>query len=160
MRKTVAILALSALLAAGSIQAQTSDPELQEIQQLRQTIEQLQQRLDALEKQVTHNEKKQKRTEKVIMTNQRKTALDSINFSGDFRFEANGISTSVPDFYNGMTVQKGMVDTMFYMGATGTPPQSLDDVHQFIAQNYSQYQYFLSQLTFDKLKQGVGQIPP
>ncbi len=160
MRKTVAILALSALLAAGSLQAQSSDPELQEIQQLRQTIEQLQHRLDALEKQVTHNQKKQQRTEKVVMKNQRKTALDRINFTGDFRFEANGISTSIPDFYNGMTVQKGMVDTMFYLGATGNPPQNLDDVNQFIAQNYSQYQYFLSQLTFDQLKNAVGQIPP
>ncbi len=158
MRKILSILAGVGLLASGLAFAQTSEPAQNEIDALRQTIKQLEQRLNQLEKRTQKSEKKQKRTEKVVRENQRKTALDRINFSGDFRFEANTISTSIPDFYTGMAVQKGMVDTMFY--ATGMPPQSLDAVHQFVAQNYGQYQAFLANLTFDQLKQAVGQIPP
>ncbi len=160
MRNSLIVAVVVLLLAAGPVLAQTTDPTVEEIQSLKQTIQQLQQRLDALEKQVTRNEKKQKRTRKVVMNNQRKTALDRINFTGDFRFEANSISTSIPNHFNGMALQKGMVDTMFYMGATGMPPGSLDDVYGFIAQNFDQYQMFLSQITFDQIKDAVGQIPP
>ncbi len=160
MRKSLIVTVVVLLLAAGPVLAQTTDPTVEEIQSLKQTIQQLQQRLDALEKQVTKNEKKQKKTKKVVMNNQRKTALDRINFTGDFRFEANSLSTSIPNHFNGMALQKGMVDTMFYMGATGMPPGSLDDVYGFIAQNFDQYQLFLSQITFDQIKDAVGQIPP
>ena len=160
MRKSLIVIVVTALFAAGPVFAQSTDPTVEEIQSLKQTIQQLQQRLDALEKQVTKNEKKQKKTKKVVMNNQRKTALDRINFTGDFRFEANSISTSIPNHFDGMALQKGMVDTMFYMGATGTPPTSLDQVYGFIAQNFDQYQMFLSQVTFDQIKNAVGQIPP
>jgi len=160
MRKTLIAVLTGALLTAGPVLAQTTDPTVEEIQSLKQTIQQLQQRLDALEKQVTKTEKKQKKTRKVVMSNQRKTALDRINFTGDFRFEANSLSTSIPNHFDGMALQKGMVDTMFYMGATGMPPGSLGDVYGFIAQNYDQYQLFLSQITFDQIKDAVGQIPP
>ncbi len=166
MRRLVC-LTMGVVLVATCAFAQTPSSTQEEIQLLRQQLQQLQQRLDQLEQEAAQQakktkkvEKKQKRLQKTVMANQRKTALDRINFTGDFRFEANSIATSMPDFYNGMAVQKGMVDTMFYMGANGMPPQSLDDVHQFIAQNYSQYQYFLSQLTWDRLRQAVGQIPP
>ncbi len=160
MRKSLIVAVVTALLATGPALAQTTDPTVEEIQSLKQTIQQLQERLEALEKQVTKNEKKQKRTKKIVMNNQRKTALDRINFTGDFRFEANSISTSIPNHFDGMALQKGMVDTMFYMGATGMPPGSLDDVYGFIAQNFAQYQMFLSQVTFDQIKEGVSQIPP
>jgi len=98
--------------------------------------------------------------EKRVMKNERKSALDRINFSGDLRVEANSISLDTPDHFNGMALQKLMVDTMFYMGATGMMPESLDAVNGFIAQNYSQYLYFTDNLTFDWLKQQVQNTPP
>lgn len=100
--------------------------------------------------------------EKRVMKNERKTALDRINFSGDFRVEANSISTSTPDHFNGMQLQNLMVNTMFYMGATGSmqPPQDINDIQTFIAQNYADYLYFTDNLTFDWLKDQVGMFPP
>ncbi|RLE33312.1 MAG: hypothetical protein DRJ61_07535, partial [Acidobacteria bacterium] len=59
--------------------------------------------------------------EKRVMKNERKSALDRINFTGDFRVEANSISTTTPDHFNGMQLQNLMVNTMFYMGATQSP---------------------------------------
>ncbi len=167
MRKLVCLTMGVLFVSSTFAFAQSSSSTQEEIKLLRQQLQQIQQRLDQLEQQEAEQakktkkvEKKQKRMQKTVMTNQRKTALDRINFTGDFRFEANSISSSIPNFYNGMAVQKGMVDTMFYMGANGMPPESLDQVNQYIAQNYGQYQYFLSQLTWDQLKQAVGQIPP
>ncbi len=98
--------------------------------------------------------------EKRVMKNERKSALDRINFTGDFRFEANTVNVEYPDHFNGMALQKLMVDTMFYMGGTGQMPGDVSDISNFIAQNYSQYQYFTDNLTFDQLKEAVGQMPP
>ena len=100
--------------------------------------------------------------EKRVMKNERKTALDRINFTGDFRFEANNISTTTPDYFDGMRLQNLMVNTMFYMGATGSqmPPEDINEIDEFIAQNYAQYLYFTDNLTFDWLKQAVGMFPP
>lgn len=100
--------------------------------------------------------------EKRVMKNERKSALDRINFTGDFRFEANSISTTTPDHFNGMQLQNLMVNTMFYMGATGSmmPPADIGDIDAFIAQNYAQYLYFTDNLTFDWLKDQVGMFPP
>ncbi len=99
--------------------------------------------------------------EKRVMKNERKTALDSIDFSGDFRFELNSISSSYDDYFNGMQLQRMLVDTLFYFGATGMPPQSPQDVQNLIAQNYGEYLYYLNNVvTFDWLKQTMGQFPP
>ena len=100
--------------------------------------------------------------EKRVMKNERKSALDRINFTGDFRFEANSISTSTPDHFNGMQLQNLMVNTMFWMGATGSmmPPADISEIDAFIAQNYAQYLYFTDNLTFDWLKDQVGMFPP
>lgn len=100
--------------------------------------------------------------EKRVMKNERKTALDRIDFTGDFRFEANSITTETPAHFNGMQLQNMMVKTMFYMGATGSmqPPADFGDIDAFIAQNYASYLYFTEGLTFDWLKDQVGMMDP
>ncbi len=160
MRKIVC-LALGVVLAGSTfVSAQTSNSSQEEIRQLRQMIQQLQQRLDQLEQRAKRQEKKQKRMQKKVMAAQRKSALDRINFTGDYRFEAHTIDATVPSHFDGMLLQNLLVNTMFYMGATGMPPASLDDVNNFIAQNYAQYLYFTQNLTFDQLKQAMAQFPP
>jgi hypothetical protein len=99
--------------------------------------------------------------EKRVMKNEIKTAKDRINFTGDFRFEANSISASYDDYFDGMMLQRMLVDTLFYFGATGMPPQSPEDVQNLIAQNYAQYLYYLDNtVTFDWLKEVMGSFPP
>ncbi len=99
--------------------------------------------------------------EKRVMKNERKTALDKINFSGDFRFELNSINSTYDDYFDGMQLQRMLVDTLFYFGATGMPPQSPDAVQGFIAENYANYLYYLDNVvTFDWLKDVMGSFPP
>ncbi len=99
--------------------------------------------------------------EKRVMKNERKTALDKINFSGDFRFELNSINSTYDDYFDGMQLQRMLVDTLFYLGATGMPPQSPDAVQGFIAENYANYLYYLDNVvTFDWLKDVMGSFPP
>jgi hypothetical protein len=99
--------------------------------------------------------------EKRVMKNERKTGLDRINFTGDFRFEAHSYELSFDDYFNGMQLQKMLVDTLFYFGATGMPPQSPEDVGNLIRENYADYLYYLDNVvTFDWLKEQVGMFPP
>jgi hypothetical protein len=138
-RKTLAVLGIS-LLCLTSV-AFTQDAATQE------EIDKLKQEINDLEKRV--------------MKNERKTALDRINFSGDFRFEVNSINSTYDDFYDGMQLQRMLVDTLFYFGATGMPPQSPEAVQGFIAQNYANYLYYLDNVvTFDWLKEVMGSFPP
>ncbi len=108
-------------------------------QKLRADIQELEDRLDKVEK---------------------KAAKDRINFAGDYRFEAHSIQSSIPEHFDGMALQKGVVDTFFYYGATGQLPQSPQAVQQFIAQNYGSYLYFTNGLTYAQLQQAMGQLPP
>jgi TorA maturation chaperone TorD len=111
----------------------------EDAQKLRADIQELEDRLDKVEK---------------------KAAKDRINFSGDFRFEMHSIQSSVPEHFDGMALQKGVVDTFFYYGSTGQLPQSPQAVQQFIAQNYGSYLYFTNGLTYQQLQQAMGQLPP
>jgi hypothetical protein len=91
---------------------------------------------------------------------ERKSALDRIEFTGDLRTTVDSIDATLAERYDGLALQKGMVDTMFFYGATGQFPMGgLDEVNGFIAQNYSQYLYFKDHLTFDQLKSNFGMFP-
>lgn len=90
-----------------------------------------------------------------------KSARDRVHFTGDFRFEAHSISAEIPDHFNGLALQKGIVDTLFYFGATGQFPAGPTDVPDYIAANYGDYLYFQDNvLTFDYLKTALGQFTP
>lgn len=137
MRRLTTILAgLVLVLAPAMVRAQATGDEAEKI---REEISELEARLEKVEK---------------------KAAKDRINFSGDFRFEAHSIQATVPDHYDGMMLQKGIVDTFFYYGANGQFPPSGQAVQQFIAQNYASYLMFTTNLTYQQLAQGMAQIPP
>ena len=102
-------------------------------------IEELEDRLDAVE---------------------RHSVLDSLEFSGDYRFEAHSIRATVPAHFDGMRVQNMLVNTLFFAGASGRPPASLDEVRGFIREHYADYLYFTQSLTFDQIRQAMGQFPP
>jgi len=140
LRKTIAVLGISLLCLTTVAFTQETEATQEQLADLKDEIKDL---------------------EKRVMKNERKTALDRINFSGDFRFELNSISSTYDDYFNGMMLQRMLVDTLFYFGANGQPPQSPEDVQGFIAQNYAQYLYYLDNVvTFDWLKQTMGQFPP
>jgi len=119
--------------------APAQTPTSEEAAALRAELAEIQERLDKVEK---------------------KAAKDRLNFSGDFRFEMHSIESSIPEHYDGMALQKGIVDTLFYYGATGNFPQGPQQVQQFIAQNYGSYLYFTSGLTYAQLQQAMGMFPP
>ena len=117
--------------------------------------------MEATQEQINDLKEEVKDLEKRVMKNERKTALDRINFSGDFRFELNSISSTYDDYFNGMMLQRGLVDTLFFFGANGQPPQSPEELQGYIAQNYASYLYYLDNVvTFDWLKQVIGSFPP
>jgi hypothetical protein len=100
--------------------------------------------------------------EKRVMKSERKGALDRIDFTGDFRFEAHSIDAEFSDYFDGMMLQRMIVDTLFYFGVSdGMPPSSPEDVQNAIRENYADYLYYLNNVvTFDWLKETLGSFPP
>lgn len=101
-----------------------------------------------------------KEIEKRLQKVEKQAAQDRIRFGGDYRFEAHSIAATIPDYYDGMALQAGLVNTMFYYGATGQLPTSPAAVQQFIASHYGDYLYFTNSLTFDQLKSAIASFPP
>ncbi len=111
-----------------------------------------------------------------ISQTERRGAMDRINFTGDYRFEAHSIWGSVPAHYDGMQLQNLMVKTLWLFTPTSqggmgmtfdpsllnsmTPTQFAGFVGQTVQQNYSQYQFYSGNLTFNQLKASVGQFSP
>ena len=91
---------------------------------------------------------------------ERHSVVDAIEWGGDFRFEAHSIQGDVPAHFDGMALQKGIVDTMFYFMQHGAPPASPGAVQQEIAGNYGQYLGFLDGLTYQGLGQFLQQFTP
>lgn len=167
----------------------------QELDQMKKAVAALEERLAAQEK-ATQEKKDTARPEAVaadqptaaelastvkdldqrVSQTERRGALDRINFSGDYRFEAHSIWGTIPTHYDGMQLQNQMVKTlwMFTPQAQGglgmafnpallgqmTPTQFSGFVGQQVQQNYSQYQFYTNNLTFNQLKQSIGQFSP
>jgi hypothetical protein len=98
--------------------------------------------------------------EKRVEALERKAALDRVQFTGDLRITADSIDATLAEHFDGLALQKGIVDTLFYYGATGSFPMGPGDVSNFIAGHYGDYLFFKDTLTFDKLKQMFGMFPP
>jgi hypothetical protein len=140
-RKTIAVLGISLLCMTSVAFTEDTETTQEQIADLQEEVKDL---------------------EKRVMKTERKTALDRINFTGDFRFELNSISSTYDDYFNGMQLQRALVDTLFFAGANqGMPPSSPEELQGFIAQNYASYLYYLDNVvTFDWLKQVMGSFPP
>ncbi len=94
-----------------------------------------------------------------VSATERQTALDRIRFTGDYRFEAHSIAGRVPAHFDGMQLQNLMVKTMFATPILGRPPASVSEINNAVGSHYADYLQFASNLTFDKLKQGMGSFP-
>ena len=141
-----------ALMGPAALQAATdADAEIRDqIEALKVQAEELEKRLNASEAEAKAAKAVAEDTEymqedvddldKRLMKVERHSALDAIEWGGDFRFEAHSIQADVPSHFDGMALQKGIVDTMFYFTRNGAPPMAPGAVEQEIAQNYGQYQ--------------------
>lgn len=168
--------------------AQKEDPaQLQkEIDQLKSALNSLEQRLAVQEKQAQALQSSSKDTsksddltvsvddlDKRVSEAEKHQALDRIQFTGDYRFEAHSIWGNVPAHFDGMAMQNLMVKTLFMttptsQGGLGMPfspsmmsmpiGQFANTVNGAVMNNYSQYQFFTSNLTFDRLNQAAQQF--
>jgi len=181
--------------------AQTPSASTDENAQLRQELEQMKKAVAAMEERLAAQEKASKqRLEEAKQDNpsdqtktadleaqvkeldhrvsqtERRGALDRINFSGDYRFEAHSLWGDVPAHYDGMQLQNLMVKTLWMTAPTAqgglgmpldpnmfsqmTPTQFSAFLGQQVQQNYSQYQVYTGNLTFSQLKGSLSQFSP
>jgi hypothetical protein len=139
----------------------------QEIEQLKQTLAALEKRLEAQEKQKQEQstpakelESKVDELDSRVAKSEVKNALDRLNFSGDYRFEAHTIFGNVPAHYDGMQLQNLVVKTLFAFPILGRMPTSVDEINSTVSAHYSDYQQFTNNLTFEQLKQAMGSFSP
>ncbi len=149
--------------------AANADQTRQELDRLKQEVADLEKRLKAQEEQVQAPKPGDPSPSEVAATlkelDQRVSkaemgqALDRIRFTGDYRFEGHGISSSVPAHFDGMKLQNLVVKTMFAMPILGRPPASVDEINNTVSSHYADYLQFSGNLTFDQLKQGMASFP-
>ena len=174
-------LAASAQNTSAGTSNQPSSAAADDNAQLRQELEQMKKSVAALEERLAAQEKKeevkqqatgdQPNTSELVATvkdldhrisqTERRGALDRVNLSGDYRFEAHSIWGNVPAHFDGMQLQNLVVKSLFYVNTNGgNLPPSIDAINGNVAQHYSDYQYFTGNLTFAQLKAAMAQFPP
>jgi hypothetical protein len=174
-------LAASAQNTSTGTSNQPSSAAADDNAQLRQELEQMKKSVAALEERLAAQEKKeevkqqatgdQANTSELVATvkdldhrisqTERRGALDRVNLSGDYRFEAHSIWGNVPAHFDGMQLQNLVVKSLFYVNTNGgNLPPSIDAINGNVAQHYSDYQYFTGNLTFAQLKAAMAQFPP
>jgi len=111
--------------------------------------------------------KKLRDLEKRLRKVERQSALDRLQFTGDFRFEVHNIDAEIAPYFDGMELQNLTVGTMFYflnnfdgMDPMSGFPGSVDDIGNFIQMNAGDYMAFANSLSFDELKQFMGGFSP
>lgn len=150
----------------------------QEIEQLKKTLAELEKRLEAQEKQRQAEQQAQQQAPKQESSSSKeleakveeldsrvsktevKGALDRLNFSGDYRFEAHTIFGHVPAHYDGMQLQNLVVKTLFAFPILGRMPTSVDEINSTVSTHYADYLQFTNNLTFAQLKQAMGGFSP
>lgn len=191
MRKWISVLTLAVLCGSTALAQSASTPtsqpsataaqtatsqndtaELrQELDNLKKTVAALEEKLAAQEKQSNQQPAAQeavaasttdvKDLEERVNSAERKSALDRVNWSGDYRFQTHSYTSNIPSYYDGMKVQNLLVKSMFYMQTNGgAPPASVAAIENNVAARYSDYQFFTNNLKFSDLKAAMGQFPP
>lgn len=185
MRRIISILLILCLVAMPALSQEattknaTDTPSSdtaqmrQEIEQLKKTIAAMEARLAVAEKKTEEPKAEQKDTVSVpelqaevkelnerVQNSERKTALDRLQWSGDYRFQAHTITANVPAHFDGMRVQNLVVRSMFYMQTNGgAMPTSVAAIDNNVAAHYSDYQYFTNNLKFSDLKAAMASFP-
>jgi hypothetical protein len=100
---------------------------------------------------------------------EKKAALDRLNITGEIRIASDTLRGTQAEHFDGLRLQKGIVDSMFYMqtnqGAFPMPsnpadPQSVyQTLNGNVAAHYADYLLFTSGLTFNDLKAAMGRFP-
>lgn len=104
---------------------------------------------------------KVKALEKRVQKLEVASAQDRVNWSGELRVEAHSITGEIPDYIDGMRMQALTFGTMFYTDPNYNPgyvpgtPFGPSDIDQFIGQNYSSFQVFQGQTSFQDVKDWV-----
>ncbi len=139
MKRILSVVVIMLLFAGAVAPAVFAETDAEKLERLKAEIEELSDRMDSVEK---------------------KSAMDKLNFSGDYRFEATNIEGYFPAHYDGMVLQNMMIGAMFYYGATAMFPASTTDISNFIAGNYADWLYFSNSLSFQDLKSMMAMFPP
>lgn len=144
------------------------NPDMKQVQEqidlLRKNLEQLQQKLESMQSEQEDLDIKPR-----LDAVEKKAEMDRLNFTGEIRVANDYIDATQAAHFDGMQLQKGIVDTMFFMqtnnGAFPMPsdPNDPNSIYRTLANNvagnFAQYQLFTSQLRFDDLKAALGQFP-
>ncbi len=140
------------------------------------TMEALEARIEELEGELAElRAKDESREEKATVDAERldavekKAALDRLNLTGEIRIAADTLNGTQAAHFDGMALQKGVVDSMFYMqtngGAFPIPANPSDPlaVYRLLQSNvdahYADYMRFTGGLTFNDLKTAMGSFP-
>lgn len=139
------------------------------LEALEARLAELERELAALRETLAAQQAEQEDTKERIEPLERKAALDRVNFTGEIRFASDTLNGTQAAYFDGMKMQKGIVDSMFYMmtnrGAFPMPahpsdPSSIFDVlNNNVAAHYADYLLFTSRLTFADLKAAMAQFP-
>jgi hypothetical protein len=171
------IVPLAALAQEPTMTTDDNSKLRQEVEQLKKTLAELEKRLDVQERKPEATpaetpkaelEAQVKDIDQRVTKQERDAALNRVRFSGDFRFEAHSILGTIPEHFDGMTMQNLLVRTLFVMNANGgamgpLPPNPADFkafLDGYVATHYGDYQYFTNNLTFAQLKSQFNSFPP
>ena len=116
-------------------------------------------------------EEKVKDLEKRLMVVERKAATDRVRLTGDFRFEAHSIQSTIPAHVDGMMFQSQFVGALAYMTVGGgMPPMTVEDIPAFMGgmqewmqTNFADYYVYTQTINFQDVKDGmamIGTLPP
>src|SRR5260370_18047298 len=128
----------------------------QEIEQLKQTLAALETRLEVQEKQKPEQvaptkelEAKVDELDTRVSKTEVKSALDRLNFSGDYRFEAHTIFGNVPAHYAGMQLKNLVMKSLFAVTILVRIQTREVKIDNTVVTQYGAYQQFTNNLTFD-----------
>jgi Protein of unknown function (DUF3373) len=139
------------------------------------TLETLEARLEELERELAvlrakpAEQDQQKQDADRLDTLEKKAALDRLNISGEIRVAGDMLSGTQAAHFDGMMLQKAVVDSMFYMQTNAgafpipaTPSDKLAVYHKLsdnVDAHYAAYLRWTSQLNFNDLKAAMATFP-
>lgn len=161
MKRLIKLLLVAVLVLASGLAWAADKATEDKIKKLEKEIEEL--------KEIVIDEEIPARLDKV----ERKSAMDRLLFTGELRVAVDNIDGTQAAYFNGMTLQKGLVDTLFYTQSSpfGLPmydplfnPEDPTSVYAALAanvkENYADYLYFTDHFTFQDLKNNMAMFPP
>ncbi len=100
---------------------------------------------------------------------EKKASLDRLNITGEIRVASDMLNGTQAAHYNGLMLQKGIVDSMFYLQTNGgafpipANPSDPTAIYRKLADNvnahYADYLRFTSGISFNSLKAALGSFP-